>query len=235
MAQTSGQKLTDSGNMSFLVRELHHAQAGVGRQLAEISHPTPRPRCSTDHRLPEVGGHDTHNHTSSTECDSARAPFHLPSETHQPLGQGKTRQRVPSSHSSSDAGQQIPGRQHVHEQDMGRSLGHLGTGSAHYGGGISQQHEIQPVHLKEEVGRLACHPGQVWNFLRQSIQHCVGHPAASTFAPGPSQFCALPTGLAARLAANANVVLAISYPLLQHTALAASGSIKCGVPDRTAA
>ena len=34
------------------------------------------------------------------------------------------------------------GRQHLHEQDVGRGLGHCRAGDSYHGGGVSEQHPL---------------------------------------------------------------------------------------------
>lgn len=49
-----------------------------------------------------------------------------------------------------------PGRQYLHQQNLGRSIWHLGIRDPHYGGGILEQYEVQSVCVRGRVEEVAC-------------------------------------------------------------------------------
>lgn len=53
---------------------------------------------------------------------------------------------------------------------MGGSVRNLSTGSAHHGGRVLEQHAVQLVHIKREVGSVAQGPWQVRYFLRSGLE-----------------------------------------------------------------
>ncbi len=54
---------------------------------------------------------------------------------------------------------------------MGGSVGHLGAGDSHHGGGIFEQHAIHAVRVGGRMEGLACEIGEVLELFRHGLEH----------------------------------------------------------------
>jgi hypothetical protein len=132
--------------MPFLVRIIRSARRN--RKLANHVSTAQEivQRRNSNHRLPQVGYHDIVNNARRSECGSPGFAICVPIEEAQSGGQGQTWKRIQAVDGCSHVGQQILGRQHIYEQNLGRSVWNQRRGGSHHGGGIFEQHEIQPFH-----------------------------------------------------------------------------------------
>lgn len=181
-----------------------------------------------------MGDHHPHNHAGSTERDPLGVALHISVEAHQPNGEGKARQRIPPLDRGFDAGQQISRRQHIHQQDLGRGVGNFRARGSRYGGGVSQQHEVQPLHLTEEMGRVAHNSREVWNLFRSSVQGSAAEyhqPRQHACSARPTKLRALSSYVTAAVSSDADAVLSVPQPILQHSPSAAASYLDCCVPD----
>jgi hypothetical protein len=214
--------------MSFLVRELDDPQAGAGYQLTTPRNTAPRARCTPYDRLQEMGSHDFDDHTGCPKCHPSCVAVHLQAEAHQPNCEGQARKRVPPVDSSTHARQQVLGRQHIHEQDMGRGLRDLGTRGAYHGGGVSEQYALQPFHVKDKVGGVAWYSGQIRNLLRPSftstrVRHYQPRRPSNSFASCAAQLHSLATNYSANVTPEPDDVLAKPFSVLEYTTSATPG------------
>lgn len=85
-----------------------------------------------------MGGDNSHNHAGCIERHTIGTTLHLQVEAYEPDSQRETRERVSPADCGTDAGEQVLGRQYVHQQDVGGGFGHLGPGSAHHGSRVPQ-------------------------------------------------------------------------------------------------
>ncbi|CAG8668968.1 5421_t:CDS:2, partial [Scutellospora calospora] len=143
-AHSRAQKTNDSSIApSFQIPKSVNDSGGSLSELA--AEETVQGRNSND-RLPQMGHYHSVNNARRPECGSPGSAICLSFEEAQPGGQRKAWERIQVVDSRSDVGQQIPGRQHIYEQNLGRSLWNQRCGGPHHGGGIPQQHEVQPLH-----------------------------------------------------------------------------------------
>jgi hypothetical protein len=70
-----------------------------------------------------------------------------------------------------------------------QSVSLLSARGAHHGSRVSQQHALQPVHVKEEVGRVAHHLGQIRLLLPRRLRHVVRRVVGLPLRAGAPRSC----------------------------------------------
>jgi hypothetical protein len=114
---------------------------------------------------------------------------------------------------------------------MGGSFWNLGTRGAHHGGRVLEQHAVQLVHLKGEVGSLAQGPWQIRYLLRSSLEDpCSGYNQPThALARGVTELHSIATDQSPDLSANRPLLAQPFGILQQHTTFAAPGNICTGL------
>ena len=117
-----------------LVRKLEGSQPGHIPKVISTSDTAPRTGCDTHHRISQVGSNNFDYDPGCSERHPPGSSVRVEVEADQPKCEGQAWQRISTSDSRTDARQQVPGRQHIHQQDMGGGIWNLGSRGPHYGG-----------------------------------------------------------------------------------------------------
>jgi hypothetical protein len=114
---------------------------------------------------------------------------------------------------------------------MGGSVWNFGTRGAHHGGRVLEQHAVQLVHLKGEMGSVAQGPWQIRYLLRSSLEGpCSGYNQSThTLARGVTELHSIATDESSDLSTNRQLLAQPSGILQQHTTFAAPGDVCTGL------
>ena len=114
---------------------------------------------------------------------------------------------------------------------MGGSVWDFGTRGAHHGGRVLEQHAVQLVHLKGEMGSVAQGAWQIRYLLRSSLESpCSGYSEPThTLIGGVTKLHSIATNEFPDLSTNRQLLAQPSGILQQHTTFAAPRDVCTGL------